>query len=502
MKLMLPLWALIVPLTLLIVVIAGCEIEETIPPQSGNLAVSLMTPDSVAITGARIFVDGIATPRFTPATITGVLAGTHAVRVFKPGYVDTSMSVQVVAHQTVAANLQTVTVLESGTIRLLQVPAETQIFLNGVLAGGGFWDPIDTSMQFSSVGVGTFRVSAFLPDHATALPAQWTVNLTPGSVVSLTPTFVSADSGATPGDLAPDFTLPCDWDSSLYSLHDFRGAVVLVSFFFYNCVACVEEMPYISAVYNDPKYAGRVQFIGVDYPDTYATFARFREDHPSLEIRFPLVHDRYQGAKAAYGVSTMPANYIIDPTGRIASVQGALSESGLRQTIDQLLELQDQPTLRFTMRDTLITYVNPMQDYEFSGTLENLASFDRPVHLTVTPVAYADTARQTGACVAANCFAPKSGNIDWPTIAAADQNDSVRITVYSRISQWSYYLSGEDTIWVPTPQDSALIGDYSLDVNVIPDDNAAEGSTYRLHLVRAATVSTDMITQPQKGRLP
>ena len=70
---------------------------------------------------------------------------------------------------------------------------------------------------------------------------------------------------------------------------------------------------------------------------------------------------------------------------------------------------QNRPTLRFTMRDTLITYTDPMRDYEFYGKLENLTAADRPVHLTVTPVAYADTARQTGACVASDCFAPASG---------------------------------------------------------------------------------------------
>ena len=60
-------------------------------------------------------------------------------------------------------------------------------------------------------------------------------------------------------------------------------------------------MPYISAVYNDPRYAGRVQFIGIDFSDTYDIFARFREDHPSLDVRFPLVHDRNRRAKDAYG---------------------------------------------------------------------------------------------------------------------------------------------------------------------------------------------------------
>ncbi len=471
-------------LTVLAIAIGGCDIEETEPPQAGSVAVNLTEPgthpdSSLAITGARIFIDGVETPRVTPATLSGISAGPHRIGVFKPGYVDTAMVVDVVAHQVTPAWLQTVTILESGIIRLLRVPAETELVVNGIHVSNGLYNPADTSLEFTSVGVGTFNVTAFRPGYATALPARWTVDLTPGTVASLAPVFIRADSGIAPGNLAPDFTLPSDWDSTLYSLHDFRGRVVLVSFFFYNCTACVEEMPYISAVYNDPRYAGRVQFIGIDFSDTYDVFASFREDHPSLDVRFPLVHDRYRGAKDAYNVFTMPANYIVDPSGRISSVQGALSETGLRQVVDQLLENQDRPTLRFAMRDTLVTYTNPLHDAEFYGTIENLTAFDRPVHLTVTPVVFADTARQTGACVASDCFAPCSGPIDWPLVARANRADSVRITIYSRISDWS--------LGFPMPQDSALIGDYTLDVSVVPDDNAAERATYRLHLTRGGS---------------
>ena len=80
-------------------------------------------------------------------------------------------------------------------------------------------------------------------------------------------------------------------------------------------------------------------------------------------------------------------------------------------------------------------------------------------------------------------------------IARADRDDSVRITLYSRVSDWSAGF--------PMPQDSALIGDYSLDVTVTADDNAADRTTYRLHLQRAAVrLSFSVIVEPLKGCLP
>jgi peroxiredoxin len=449
---------------------AGCDIQKTEPVRTGSLHV-LFTVDDTLITGARISLDGRQTTRLTPATLSGLSIGAHRVSVFKPGFVDTALTVDISAVGVDTAQLQSVRVRDGG-INLIGAPTGTVLLVNNL--------PVDTvpvsadnPTLFPAIGTGTFEVSAYLPGYTTELPAKWTVQIQPGTVVPISPVFIAGTVGVDVGDIAPLFSLPSDWDSTYYGIQDYRGHVCLVNFFFYNCIACAEEFPYIAALYNDPQYAGRIQFFGVDFLDSYSRFAQYREDHSAFGITFPLLHDdAQQSVKNAYDVHNCPTSYIVDVTGRIRLIQeGSIPEALLRQTIDDALNTASAPTFDFVMDDTLITYSRRDSSYEFFGVVTNHLNATRSFIHRVTPVAFADTARLTSLCTGINCYLPQQGTYSYNADYQPSDHDIVSLTIYNMVND---SLGGQNT--------DSIRGDYSVDLTVYPSDNAGERITRRIYL--------------------
>jgi peroxiredoxin len=455
---------------------AGCSIEKAEKPRSGAIEVTLTDTSRQAITGAMISIDGQMSPRRTPAIIDGLSEGTHDVFTYKPGYYDANINVDVRADVTIPVHLMTYPAA-AGSIELVGAPDGTTLIVNNVKAGtipvAGEYPNI-----FSNLGIGTFRVSAYLTGCATEMPAQWTVQLAPTLTIVLNPLFTHVPVGTETGQLAPSFALPSDWDSTGYSLQDYRGQVVLVTFFFYNCTACAEEFPYIAEAYHDPAYAGKVQFLGVDFADSYATFHAFRDDHRSLGVDFPLVHDRFQQTRSDYNIISCPANFVVDQTGRIVLATGGISEPQLRQTLDQLLQNANSATFSLHMQDTLLNYAKQDSIYSFHGVLTNRLAAQRQMVFVLEPV-QGDTSRQWGLCALGSCRPQRSG---WQRITVEyppNQVDSlIEVSIYNSITDWSTGF--------PLPADSALHGDYALDFSAYPVDNSAEIIHYRLHFHDAA----------------
>jgi peroxiredoxin len=452
---------------------AGCSIEKTEPLRTGSAFVTLTDLDGAPLTGARIKVDGAETPRVTPAVISGIPVGRHEIRVLKPFYLDTAMAVDILLNDVVNVALQTDMAFE-GSLDLAGAPTGTVLLINNVPVGT-VPTSVETPTLFSALGLGRFRVSAYLPGSATELPAQWTVQLSSGEPTVLSPVFSPATVGVEVGDLAPPFELQCDWDTTRYRTQDYRGQVQLITFFFYNCTACIEEMPYISELYNDPRYAGKVQFIGIDFSDSYSVFSKFRDDHPALDIRFPLLFDESQSVKAAYGVTNCPANFIVDGTGRVRLAQGPISEPVLRQTIDQALDLANRSTYSFSMRDTLLPYTDRETTHEFHGTLRNLIDAPRTFVFTISPVSYPDSGRHHNLCTFRTCYADYAGEYVKTEAYSAMQVDTAVGVILTRYAD---IVRGDTVATVPVP----FNGDYLLDFTVHPADNAGERTTVRLHL--------------------
>lgn len=149
--------------------------------------------------------------------------------------------------------------------------------------------------------------------------------------------FFDADDGPDlAGQAAPTFELPVMESDETRALEKYRGQVVLLDFWATTCPPCLDQIPTLDSLANDPQWADRVEvfFINVD-PDTEKRNERideFLEDvDPSMDV---LMDDgRVQDD---YGAWTIPTLVVVDADGTIVDIsQGIHDETKLRELIKQ-----------------------------------------------------------------------------------------------------------------------------------------------------------------------
>ncbi len=148
--------------------------------------------------GADIYVDGaLQTPK-TPATITGVSAGSHSYRLSLSGYNDATGTVMVTAGQTASVSVTLTPVVTTGSISFVSSPSGADIYLDGTL------QTAKTPATITNVTAGSHTYKLSLTGYT---DATGTVTVVAGQTatvsVTLTPTgttgsisFASTPSGA------------------------------------------------------------------------------------------------------------------------------------------------------------------------------------------------------------------------------------------------------------------------------------------------------------------
>jgi peroxiredoxin len=311
----------------------GCDIEKTEVAASGSIYVTASTPGGDPIVGAAISIDGVAQNQSTPDTVDNVSVGQHEVSLFKLGYVESNLSVDVLADVVTPVEIS-MDVAHDGTIILQDAPEGTILLLNS-----NPYTVASAPNEYIDMGFGSFDVSAYLPGFATDYPALWPILLSESEpIVTISPTFTSVQGGSISGALAANFTLPSLADSSLFELADYRGKVILLTFYFNACPPCLAEFPEIQEVYENPLLEDKVQFFGVNGQDPWGVFVNYLTDHPELDLEFPLLHDRTQTVRSVdYEVDIHPTNFLIDKTGVIRYRWGAITQELLLNSIQTLL---------------------------------------------------------------------------------------------------------------------------------------------------------------------
>ncbi|MGN6417477.1 MAG: peroxiredoxin family protein [Pseudobacter sp.] len=132
---------------------------------------------------------------------------------------------------------------------------------------------------------------------------------------------------------AIDFTLP-SLNGEMASLKSFKGRYVLVDFWASWCVPCRKESPFLKAAFA--KFQNRnftILGISVDTKED-AWKAAVHQDGLTWT---QLIETRgmKEGAAADYGVSAIPANFLIDPQGKIIAknLRGAELEEKLKEIL-------------------------------------------------------------------------------------------------------------------------------------------------------------------------
>jgi thiol-disulfide isomerase/thioredoxin len=118
---------------------------------------------------------------------------------------------------------------------------------------------------------------------------------------------------------APDFTGIGKWfNSAPLNMADLRGKVVLVNFWTYGCVNCINALPHVVALNEKYKDRGLV-VVGIHTPEF--PFERSASNvQAALKrhgITYPVAQDNDSKTWNAWRNQYWPAQYIIDQNGKI-----------------------------------------------------------------------------------------------------------------------------------------------------------------------------------------
>ncbi len=132
---------------------------------------------------------------------------------------------------------------------------------------------------------------------------------------------VRAAAPAALGDhgAAPEFTGIEKWlNSEPLRMQGLAGKVVLVDFWTYSCVNCVNTLPHVVRWYETYRSQGFV-VVGVHTPEF-----PFEKSTSNVEtalqrfnIRFPVAQDNRYATWKAYNNQYWPAFYLVDKSGRV-----------------------------------------------------------------------------------------------------------------------------------------------------------------------------------------
>jgi len=146
---------------------------------------------------------------------------------------------------------------------------------------------------------------------ATALPA---VSGEIAQSAAAAPFAVAAAEGT-----APNFAGISNWfNSAPLNIADLRGKVVLVDFWTYGCVNCVNTLPHVTELYAKYKDRGLV-VVGIHTPEFpfERSAANVQAALKRHGITYPVAQDNDSQTWDAYRNQYWPAQYIVDRSGKI-----------------------------------------------------------------------------------------------------------------------------------------------------------------------------------------
>ncbi len=132
-------------------------------------------------------------------------------------------------------------------------------------------------------------------------------------------------------------------DGSIGKISDFKGKIVIVSFWATWCVPCLQELPTFAKLEKELSGEGLL-VVPINVEDETVDRQFIASLWQKHSIGFPTYYDPQQKAAGAMDVQIMPTNYVVDRKGRIAFASyGANNWAGTkaRKFITSLLAEKD-----------------------------------------------------------------------------------------------------------------------------------------------------------------
>ena len=138
-----------------------------------------------------------------------------------------------------------------------------------------------------------------------------------------------------PGRLAPEFTL-ARRDSSLVSLADYRGKVVVLDFWASWCRPCRASFPWVREFYEEYREKG-VEIIGVSIDENKASWEKALDEE---RLPWPQVIDEIEKGRSRVGglyhVLAVPMFVVVDKEGKIV-VRAHMEKKELLTVVEKVL---------------------------------------------------------------------------------------------------------------------------------------------------------------------
>jgi len=135
------------------------------------------------------------------------------------------------------------------------------------------------------------------------------------------------------GELAPDFSITME-DGTVKKLSDLKGKVVWVNFFATWCGPCRKELPHLEKeVYNKLKEKDDFEVLVIGREHDWPTVNKFKADNNYL---LPFYPDTKREIFSKYAKQSIPRNFIIDKTGKIAVSSIGFNEKEFEEIIHKV----------------------------------------------------------------------------------------------------------------------------------------------------------------------
>jgi thiol-disulfide isomerase/thioredoxin len=140
------------------------------------------------------------------------------------------------------------------------------------------------------------------------------------------------------GDIPPDDLLKSS-SGQRVKLSDYRGKIVIISFWASWCAPCRKELPILAGI--QVQAMNDVKVFSINYQEDYS---RYREIVKLLkDLPVTLISDQYGSLGDKYDVKGIPHMVIVGRDGRITAVHEGYGESMLQPLVDEINALLAQP---------------------------------------------------------------------------------------------------------------------------------------------------------------